>query len=230
MSGFRPDTRLRCGGGIPVSGLQGRKRTKLVVGGAARINYYADLSDEELLALVADGRPEALEAVYDRYSRQTYALALRILCDREASEEVVQDTFVAVWRRAASYQASVGRPYSWLFKITRNRAIDELRRRRSGGQRISREGGRLPDLPEVAEEDGHLSELGSPMVRALKGLPPEQREVLELSYFGGFSQREISERTGTPLGTVKTRARLALKKLRKALQSPRKSSMENNEL
>ena len=155
---------------------------------------------------------------------------MRILRDREASEEVVQDTFVAVWRRAASYQASVGRPYSWLFKITRNRAIDELRRRRSGGQRISREGGRLPDLPEVAEEDGQLSELGSPMVGALKGLPPEQREVLELSYFGGFSQREISERTGTPLGTVKTRARLALKKLRKALQSSRKSSMENNEL
>ena len=192
-----------------------------------RINYYADLSDEELLALVADGRSEALEAVYDRYARQTYALALRILRDREASEEVVQDTFVAVWRRAASYRVSIGRPYSWLLKIARNRAIDELRSRRSRGQRALREGGWLP---EVAEEDGQLSELGSRMVGALKTLPPEQREVLELSYFGGFSQREISGRTGIPLGTIKTRTRLALKKLREALQSSRKSTMENDEL
>lgn len=198
-----------------------------------RLNYYAYLSDEDLLALVADGRPEALEAVYDRYARQAYALALRILRDREASEEVVQDTFVAVWRRAASYESSIGRPYSWLLKITRNRAIDELRRRRSRGQRALREGGRLPDLPdlpEVAEEDGRLSELGSLVTGALKNLPPEQREVLELSYFGGFSQREITERTGIPLGTVKTRARLALKKLRKALQSSDKNYMERDGL
>lgn len=195
-----------------------------------RVDYYASLSDEELLALIADGRPEALEAAYDRYARQVYALALRILRDREASEEVVQDTFTAVWRRAASYKASIGRPYSWMIRIARNRAIDELRRRRSRGQTSLRDGSRVPEPPDVAEEDGRLSDLGALVVGALKELPSEQREVLEMSYFGGLSQREITERTGVPLGTVKTRTRLALKKLRKALRPYNKSTMEQDEL
>ena len=91
----------------------------------------AQLGDEELMAMVAEGQAEALEALYDRYAGVCYGLALRILGDREDAEEVVQDTFVSVWRKAGTFDPRHGRPYSWLLKISRNRSIDELRRRRS---------------------------------------------------------------------------------------------------
>jgi RNA polymerase sigma-70 factor (ECF subfamily) len=171
------------------------------------------------MAMVREGQAEALEALYDRYAGVCYGLALRILGDRQDAEEVVQDTFVSLWRRAGTYNPRYGRPYSWLLKIARNRAIDQLRRRSS-----PRRPRQIPEgAPELArgsdavEEVAGASELRSMVGGALEGLPPDQREVLEMAYMGGLSQREISERTGIPLGTVKTRTRLALKKLRASL-------------
>ena len=179
----------------------------------------AQLGDEELMVMVTEGRTEALEALYDRYAGVCYGLALRILGDREDAEEVVQDTFVSLWRRAATYDRRHGRPCSWLLKIARNRAIDELRRR--GSPRRPRQVPRgAPELargPDSVEDVTGIMELRSIVGGALEGLPPDQREVLEMAYMGGLSQREISERTGVPLGTVKTRTRLALKKLRESL-------------
>ncbi|MEW6637582.1 MAG: sigma-70 family RNA polymerase sigma factor [Actinomycetota bacterium] len=185
---------------------------------------YVRASDEELIAMIADGQSEALEALYDRYSGVAYSLALRILGDRGAAEEVVQDTFVSVWRRAGTYRAKAGRPYSWMLGIARNRAIDELRRRRTPGRDRATFGSGPRETPdpapgpaEIEEDAARVSELRFVVGGALQRLPDEQREVLELAYLQGLTQREISERTGIPLGTVKTRTRLALKKLKETL-------------
>lgn len=169
--------------------------------------------------MVTEGRAEALEILYDRYAGVCYGLALRILGDRQDAEEVVQDTFVSLWRRAGTYDRRQGRPYSWLLKITRNRAIDELRRK--GSARKPRQVAQVqPEMtrgPDSVEAAAGASELQAVVGDALEGLPPDQREVLEMAYMEGLSQREISEHTGIPLGTVKTRTRLALKKLRESL-------------
>lgn len=171
--------------------------------------------------MITQGRSEALEALYDRYAGVCYGLALRMLGDRQDAEEVVQDTFVSLWRKAGTYDPSQGRPYSWLLKITRNRAIDELRRKGSARKprqelRAQPEIARGPD--SVVEEAVGAAELRTIVGGALEELPPDQREVLEMAYMEGLSQREISEHTGIPLGTVKTRTRLALKKLRESLR------------
>jgi len=180
-------------------------------------------SDEELLALVAAGKAPALEELYDRYDALLYSLALRVVRDRGAAEEIVQDAFVAVWRKAGTFDPARGRAYTWLVGITRNRAVDEIRRRRTRGmveaapELFPNEVPGPPD-PEGIEAVELREGSGSPaLVRAVEELPGEQRTVLEMAYFGGLSQREISERTGVPLGTVKTRTRLALAKLRLAL-------------
>jgi len=177
-----------------------------------------------LLLRVSEGKVAALEALYDRYGAVLYALAMRVLRDRGAAEEVVQDVFLSAWRKAGSFDPERGRAYGWLVGIARNRTVDELRRRRSPA--------RLPAAarlsPEAAPDPGELEEYESPAVRpgrdaealesAVRRLPREQRRVLELAYFAGLSQREISNSTGVPLGTVKTRTRLALKKLHQALR------------
>ena len=176
--------------------------------------------DEELVAMVAEGRPEALAALYDRYAAACYGLALRILGDREDAEEAVQDAFVALWRRAGTYDPGQGRAYSWMLRIARNKAIDGLRR--GGPARRPRQVPQgMPDLarePGSVEEEADTAELRLPVAGALERLPQDQREVLEMAYLGGLSQREIAESTGVPLGTVKTRTRLALRKLREALR------------
>ena len=129
---------------------------------------------------------------------------------------------MAVWRRAYTYDPDQGRLYSWLFKIARNRAIDELRRRssptRGGAGRRDPEEAAYPAQDPEAAEAVRAAELRSVVGGALEGLPRDQREVVELAYLGGLSQREIAKRTGIPLGTVKTRTRLALQKLRKVLE------------
>jgi len=177
-------------------------------------------NDEELMVLVARGDVGALETVYDRYSRVAYSLALRILRDRGAAEEVVQDAFTSVWRSAGDYDPGRGSLYAWLIRTVRNRAIDELRRLEVPGRAphaVRRAA--PPELlngiaaPEVAPGG---PELRVAVAEALKGLPEDQRIVIELAYFEGYSQREISENIGVPLGTVKTRTRLALAKLREA--------------
>ncbi len=182
---------------------------------------YEELPDETLLTRIARRDRAALEALYDRYGRRVFALAARMLNDRESSEEVTQDVFLSVWRRIASYKPGRGKFTTWLFSIAHNRTIDELRRRMRDR---SRNASNIDDHLNIAEDrplpaDQVVAESEFQIVReALKGLPPEQRQVVEMSYFGGFTQVEIAAKTEQPLGTVKTRMRLALKKLRTALR------------
>lgn len=188
---------------------------------------HARASDEELMAALTRGEAEALETLYDRYAGPSYSLALRILGDRGAAEEVVQDTFVTLWQKSGAYDPGYGRLSAWLLRIVRNRAIDELRRQRSPARnsRLHR-----PTPEAVADPAGtealRTTELRSVVGGALEELPQDQREVVEMAYLKGLSQREISEYTGVPLGTVKTRTRLALKKLREALGPLIKESVD----
>ena len=188
---------------------------------AGSLVSYEELPDETLLTGIARRDRDALEALYARYGRRVFALAARMLNDREASEEVTQDVFLSVWRRVASYKPGRGKFTTWLFSIAHNRTIDELRRRM---RNRSRQTSNIDDHLNIAEDrplpaDQVVAESEYQMVRnALKALPAEQRQVVEMSYFGGFTQVEIATKTEQPLGTVKTRMRLALKKLREALR------------
>ena len=182
---------------------------------------YPELSDAALLARISQSDRQALEALYDRYGRRVFALAARVLNDPEASEEVTQDVFLSVWRRVDSYRPGKGKFTTWLLTIAHNRTIDELRRRRRDLNRNSSDVGDHQnihgDAPLPADQIVAESEYAM-LRRAMANLPREQRRVVEMSYFGGLTQTEISEQTGQPLGTVKTRMRLALKKLREWLK------------
>ena len=182
---------------------------------------YNQAEDRSLIDGISRRDLDSLDALYSRYGGPVYAIALRMLRDPGASEEVTQDTFFNVWRRANSYRSDRGSVTGWLFSIAHHRAIDELRKR-------SREYGKLQyglDLdnrPSESRSDdpaecAALQFAGNCITEALTTLRPEQREVVVLAYFSGLTHSEISQRLGTPLGTVKTRMRLAMKKLREAL-------------
>jgi len=166
-------------------------------------------ADEALLQRLADGDVEALGAVYDRFAAIVNGLALRILRDTGDAEDVVQDVFVQVWRESPRFDRGRGSPQSWICTIARSRALDRLRRRRA---RREEPGGE--DAPEPAATPTAEPVLASAMEKALGTLPPEQRTPLELAYFEGLTQVEIAERLRAPLGTIKTRMRTALLRLR----------------
>jgi len=177
------------------------------------------LGDEELLALIVRRQEAALGALYDRYGRLVYTIALRITGDRETAEEVAQDVFQNVWQAAGSFQPGLGAFSSWLLGITRHRAIDATRSKRERAR--SREQTLDLDWP-IADDAGLESEVTRRMLRdsiraALGELPPAQRQAIELAYYGGLTRMEIAERLGEPLGTIKTRLRLGLLKLRDLL-------------
>jgi RNA polymerase sigma-70 factor (ECF subfamily) len=179
------------------------------------------LSDEALIAHVARGDTLALEQLYSRYSRVIYGLALRMLGGAEQAEDVVQETFWRVWRRAGTFQSGSGQFAPWLFGIARNLCIDELRRRRARPVTGPGEDDTLLAIPDTQPAMDDLTwdaERRRLITSALSELPPDQRQVIELAYFAGLSQREIAEHLSNPLGTVKTRVRLALQKLKGLLQ------------
>jgi RNA polymerase sigma-70 factor (ECF subfamily) len=179
------------------------------------------LGDEALIAQVADGDSAALEQLYSRYGRVVYGLALRILTSPEHAEDVVQETFWRVWRRAATFQSGSGQFAPWLFGIARNLCIDELRRRQARPAAALGEDEMLlaiPDAQPAVDDLTWEAERRRLISGALSELPPDQRQVIELAYFAGLSQREIAEQLNNPLGTVKTRVRLALQKLKGLLQ------------
>ena len=180
---------------------------------------YEALSDQELVRLTVMRRREALEVLYDRYARAVYSLAVNILRDGGAAEEATQDTFFNVWRRASSFRPERGKVATWLFSIGHHRVIDELRRRRRK-QALTVEEVDLANQPgDAIDPAGYAIAQGlrREMRDALSVLRPEQREVVVLAYYGGLTHSEISDKLGQPLGTVKTRMRLALKKLRTVL-------------
>ena len=177
------------------------------------------LSDEQVAALLASSSPEAIEMLYERYGRLAYSLAFRVLNDGHAAEDVVQDAFLSMWRRSTTYQPDRGSLRTWVCAIVHNRALDRLRGR-SGRARL--------DLPlETASTQPAVSDtwemvsagLERDHIRgALGDLPAEQRQTIELAYYGGYSQTEISDLMRVPLGTVKGRTRIALRKLRGVLE------------
>jgi RNA polymerase sigma-70 factor (ECF subfamily) len=179
------------------------------------------LSDEALVALVLQGHEPALGMLYDRYGRLVYTIALRITGDRQTAEEVVQDVFQNVWQAAGSFQSGVGRFSSWLFGITRHRAIDATRSKRERSR--AREQMLDTSLP-VSDEADVEHDVAQSMLRdtvraAVQELPANQRQAIELAYYSDLTRAQIAERLGEPLGTIKTRLRLGLLKLRDLLQS-----------
>ena len=186
--------------------------------------------DKQLLASIVDRDLEALESLHARYSGRVFAHVIRVLRDPGAAEEVTQDVFFNVWRKAASYSALRGSVTAWLFTIAHNRAIDELRRRRRQQSHLQHDAD-LSNRPSEAA-DGDPTEYAkaeherSQIKAALTTLRPEQREVVVLAYFGGFTHSEIANHLKQPLGTVKTRIRLAIKKLRVAMGPQAQESVD----
>ena len=182
-------------------------------------------SDDDLVACVAQGEHRGLEILYDRYSRLVFSLVLRILGDRQGAEDLTQEVFFRVWQQAGTYHKERGRFRPWLMGITHHMTIDEIRRRKSRPQQVHSAPESSLDPLEVADRSPEPEELTLEGIRrqqireALIQLPEVQREVIELSYFGGLTQTQIAQQTGEPLGTIKTRARLALQRLRANLQS-----------
>lgn len=190
--------------------------------GAERLTMsYDGLPDEQLVALVTHGAPQALGALYDRHGRAVYGLALHLLRDPARAEEMTQEVFLNLWLRAATYRPDRGSFHTWLMTVCHHRVVDELRRHRRQENALA-EAERDPVIHSVTpfgspEEGAQQSEEGAAVRRALNTLPAEQSQVVELAYYHGLTQSEIAARLRQPLGTVKTRMRLAMQKLRAAL-------------
>lgn len=200
----------------------------LELGAVAEADLAArsEWSDEVLMLAIANQDQLAFSVLYDRYVDLVYSASYRVLADAQLAEDSAQDVFVRLWTRPETFISERGRFVSWLMSVTRNRAVDELRAR---GRRRKREGGSLGEPDEAAEplfqgepeDPQHSAELHEEQLavrRALSSIPHEQRVALELAYFGGLTQQEIAAQLHEPLGTVKTRIRLGMQKLRRTLQ------------
>lgn len=180
------------------------------------------LSDEDLVARVVEGDAVAFEAVYDRHSRVAFSLAFRLLGDRAAAEDLAQDAFLLVWRSAARYSPALGSVRNWILSIVHHRGIDRLRSSAAALRRehaLQQEARVAPpsDDPSQRAIDGAMAQQ---VRRGLLDLPEEQERVVSLAYFGGFTHHEIAEMLSLPLGTVKSRLRLGLERLRVAVAEP----------
>jgi RNA polymerase sigma-70 factor (ECF subfamily) len=184
---------------------------------------YAAAADERLVVALRKRDVRALEALYDRYGDYVYSVSLRVVGDVQVAEDVAQEVFLRLWRRPDLFDPSRGRFLTWLLSIARNRAIDE---RRSRGRRFRHENQPGPgglesdDIPATVEDpvDSALQSDDRVVIqRALAMLPADQRLAIQLAYFGGYTQQEIAEGLKQPLGTIKTRIRLGLQKLRAVL-------------
>jgi RNA polymerase sigma factor (sigma-70 family) len=175
----------------------------------------AHLPDEALPALVARGDEHALAALYDRFGRVAYGVAFRVLRDQALAQDAVQDAFLTAWRTAASFDPARGKVSTWLLTLVHRRAVDVVRRE------DRRRAGPLDDAPvasgDATDETAEVREQRRAVQAALAQLPPDQREALELAYYGGLTQSELAERLGVPLGTVKSRMFAALSRLRDLL-------------
>lgn len=185
-----------------------------------RVADLLDRRDQDLVEQVAAGDEDAFVSLYRRYGAAAFGLALRVLGDRVLAEEVTQEVFLSVWRRARNYEPGRGSVRSWLLTQIHHRAVDVVRREEAERRRNA--GASLPAVDESIEqvvEDQWLAVRRAQMRTALEVLPEEQRAVIELSYFEGLTQTQVADRLGTPLGTVKSRTLAAMKKLRGALQT-----------
>jgi RNA polymerase sigma factor (sigma-70 family) len=178
----------------------------------ARRRGMRDRSDEELLEAIATGDESALAALYDRFGGVAYGVALRVLRDRALAEDAVQEAFLAIWRSAERYRLERAKPSTWVLTLVHRRAVDLVRRE------DRRRAEPLDEPPEAAggevPEEAGLRERRVAVQSALRRLPDDQREALELAYYGGYTQSELAERLGVPLGTVKSRMFAGLTRLR----------------
>jgi RNA polymerase sigma-70 factor (ECF subfamily) len=178
---------------------------------------HAHLSDEALVALVARGDEGALSELYDRVGRIAYGLALRVLRDERHAEDAVQEAFLQVWRSAATFRAERAKASTWILTLVHRRAVDLVRREQRRQADPLTDETVLGQAPEETEEAAWLRFERERVQTALRQLPDTQREALELAYYGGFSQSELAERLGVPLGTIKSRMFAGLARLRELL-------------
>lgn len=182
-------------------------------------NQFVD--DEQLMTQIQRGDEAALSTLYDRYAPIVLGVLTRIIGERPAAEEVLQEVFWRVWDKSASFDANKGKFKSWLFSIARRKAIDRVRRRKVRPQPMKSDSAEL--ILSLQPSEANVSNaveqtmLAGTIRTALQALPAEQRQVIEMAYFQGKTRREIAAETAIPLGTIHTRARLALKRLRQSL-------------
>jgi len=169
-------------------------------------------SDLSLLARVAEGDLEAFHTFYGRYAGRVLAYVRQLSRNREGAEDVVQEVFVAVWRRAASFRPDRGDPAGWLYTITRNKLVDLWRRQGETAAALD------DTMSEPAEHTQERGDLRLTMHQALARVDPEQRRAIEMAYFGGFTYEETAQRLDLPVGTLKSRIRSGLKSLRTVLE------------
>lgn len=181
-----------------------------------------DLADEDVMARFQDGDARAFEVIFDRHAAVAFSLAYRICGRRAIAEDIVQEAFLSLWRSGARYDATRGSVRSWILSTVHNRAIDSFRKERLSSSRTVGDEGlaeRMP-APQRTEAEIERRDDARQVRAALTTLPDEQRRVIELAYFGGFSHTQIAELLGLPAGTVKGRMRLGLTKMRLALADP----------
>jgi RNA polymerase sigma-70 factor (ECF subfamily) len=182
---------------------------------------YVLLADEDLISLVGGSDAEAFATLYDRHGRAAYSLSYRMMGERQAAEDLVQDAFLKVWRGAASYRTERGSVRTWILSIVHNRGIDQLRSLASRRRTQNKVEASAPtSQPSEAFAQTWRNSQREQVREALGTLPEEQLKILELAYFSGYTHVEISEMLDLPLGTVKGRMRLGLKKIRDYFDSP----------
>jgi RNA polymerase sigma-70 factor, ECF subfamily len=187
---------------------------------AERGRQYLILADEDLISLVEAADAEAFATLYDRHSRAAFSLAYRMMGERQAAEDLAQDAFLKVWRSASSYRAERGSVRTWILSIVHNRGIDQLRTQASRRRTQDKIEASAPrSQPSEAFAETWRNSQRDQVREALNTLPPEQLTILELAYFSGYTHVEISDLLRLPLGTVKGRMRLGLKKIRDYFES-----------
>ncbi|HEY0128134.1 MAG TPA: sigma-70 family RNA polymerase sigma factor [Rubrobacteraceae bacterium] len=192
------------------------------MGAKTRGRQYLMLADEELMLLVNNGEPKAFATLYDRHSRAAYCRAYRMMGEKQAAEDLAQEAFIKVWRRAGSYRAQKASVRTWILSIVHNRGIDQLRShasRRRTQEKIEASAASSQPSEEAFAETWRNTQ-AEQVREALSTLPKEQLKILELAYFSGYTHVQIAELLNVPLGTVKGRMRLGLKKIRAYFESP----------
>jgi RNA polymerase sigma-70 factor (ECF subfamily) len=180
----------------------------------------AHLSDEALVLLAARSEQSALGELYDRYGRPAYGLALRILRDEALAEDAVQEAFLALWRTASRFVPERGKASTWILTLVHRRSVDLVRREQLRRAESLDEGQEPAEGTGGADEEAWLRLQRERVQEALQQLPDPQREALELAYYGGFTQSELAERLGQPVGTIKSRMFAGLARLRELLGDP----------
>ena len=184
------------------------------------------ISDEALMEAISQGSAAALSTLYDRYASILKALTIRVVHDEAEADDLLQEVFMQVWQQAKNYSSAKGKPLGWIVTLTRRRAIDRLRKRQAycrAKDRFEVTTDRQPEswVHNRIENDIHLEDMRAFLKIKIENLPPFQRQAIEMAFFKGMSQREIAVATDTPLGTIKTRLELGLRKLSESIRGIR---------